>query len=447
MADVNIVGNKLERAQEFLRKARLKLSGNKYRFFGLCLYSIRTVLFDEDQGLPNAEGFVRYEKCDGTGSYENKIYVNGRMIENAKYYKTSNMIDIMLHEFNHILRRHDIRKGNRDPQLWNIACDHIIDCALKRLALSTPLNQWNIIKEIEYDPLYTSEEAVYNWLVKHSTKVKINSDGSVTFEDQWNGNTFTMIPDLASCQPDGTDGSSSEISPEQMQAIESYISQVRAIYNIEKERGAVSGGIQEQFEKLLEVHVPWEQVLEKAIKKCAFEKTDRRNWKKPNKFFINYGIYLPGRIPYTENNGVGTLIIHIDSSGSVSSEDLRKAGYVIYKSIQHFNKIIVIVADVQIHQTVEFRKNNSEDMLRYFKDHGIKGRGGTSHRHVFKYFDKYLEENPDELSLCISITDMYSDIESCLTTYTFHKTIPLILLSTSAGYKIEQNNVTTIIIN
>ena len=123
-------------------------------------------------------------------------------------------------------------------------------------------------------------------------------------------------------------------------------------------------------------------LLEKAIKTNAFEKTDRRNWKRPNKYFINYGIYLPGHIPYKENNGVGTLIIHIDSSGSINNKDLRKAGYIIYKSIQHFEKIIVLVADIEIHQTVEFRKNNrfggkgtpSDKNIFYFRRDGIGGK-------------------------------------------------------------------------
>jgi predicted metal-dependent peptidase len=441
----------LSKAQEFLRRARLKLSGNKYRFLGLCLYSIRTAIFGKElPGMGNYEGFVKYEK-GSSGTYENKIYINGSIIEKAPIYKTSNMIDIMLHEFNHILRRHDIRKGTRESTEWNIACDHIIDKSLKALNLSIPLVGYNILKQIEYDSKYTSEESVYNWLMANKNKpnkiqICMNPDGSAFVHDKWNNTEFTMFPDLASCIPGENGETPSDISPEQVQAIESYVSQVRAIYNMEKERGNISGGLQQAFEKLLEVHIPWEQVLEKAIKKCAFEKTDRRNWKRPNKFFINYGIYLPGRVPYTENNGVGTLIIHIDSSGSISDIDLRKAGYVIYKSIQHFNKIIVLVADVQIHQTVEFQKNNSEEMLKYFKDNGVKGRGGTSHKYVFNYFDKYLEENPDELSLCISITDMCSDIEHCLTTNLFHKTVPLIFLS-SDGIKIDKGNVSTILIN
>lgn len=432
--------NDFSKALEFLRKARLKLSGVKFRFFGLCLYSVRTVIFGNN---PSLEGYVAYE---GNGDkFENKIHINGDIIRDRSDYKTTNMIDIMLHEFNHILRRHDIRKGDKDGDIWNVACDHVVDKSLKKLRLSEPIQAWHIIKEIEHDDKYTSEESVYNWLMKNKNqpnKIKIEKqdDGGIKVCDDWNKTSFTLYPDLQSVRDN------KDINQEQAQAIESYVSQIRAIYEIEKERGNITGEVREAFEKLLEVHVPWEQVLEKAIKQSAFEKTDRRNWRRPNKFFINSGIYLPGRVQHIDNNGVGTLLIHIDSSGSISTKELRKAGFVIYKSMQYFEKIIVIVADVQIHQTKEFRKNNQEEMLLYFQQEGFLGRGGTSHKFVFRYFDKYLEDNPDSLSLCISITDMCSDIHQALDNSVFHKQVPLILLSTTST-KIDRVNVSTICID
>ena len=153
-------------AIKYLRKARLRLTGSKYRFFGLCLYSIRSVIFSDPTGL---EGYVAYEKSD-KDVFENKIYINGDFIEDrAATYKTLNMIDIMLHEFNHILRRHDIRKGDRDSKLWNIACDHIIDSSLKKLDISKPSVSRNILKEIIFNIYQTFK--IFNFI--EITKVKL----------------------------------------------------------------------------------------------------------------------------------------------------------------------------------------------------------------------------------------------------------------------------------
>jgi hypothetical protein len=433
------------KAIDMLRRARLKLSGAKYRFFGLCLYSIRVLLFHEDSGV---EGRVRYDlREDGSAEYENKIHLNSKFIDDHLEYKVLNMIDIMLHELNHILRRHDIRMGERDSVLWNIACDHIIDKSIRKLNISKPIIGYNIIKEIENDSRYQSEEAVYNWLVAERKKeygklieIEKQEDGSVNIKETFNGHEWTLYPDLA------RSNDNLELSPEQQQVIENYISQVRAIYNIEQERGNIPGNIKEEFDNLLQVKVPWENLLEKAIKTSAFEKVDRRNWRRLNKFYTNLNINLPGRISHRENNGVGTLLIHIDSSGSMSSKVLKKAGYVIYRSINYFEKVILVIADSSIHSIKEFKKNNNEELLQFFKDEGIKGRGGTSHYYVFKYFNEYYENNINDLSICISITDMYSDIEHNLDKFEFWKKIPLILLSTSNKI-INRENVTTICVD
>jgi len=104
----------------------------------------------------------------------------------------------------------------------------------------------------------------------------------------------------------------------------------------------------------------------------------------------------------------------------------------------------LIVADVSIHQIKEFKKNNNNEILEYFTAEGIKGRGGTSHYHVFDYFNKYCDEHINDVSICISITDMASDIDTSLDKFEFWKKIPLILLSTSNYMKIERKNIMTI---
>ena len=443
----------MTRTEEFIRKARLKLSSAKYRLFGLFLYPIRIVTINRPD---NIEGFVNYEST--TEKFENQIHINETVVEdNINHYKTVNMIDIMLHELNHIIRRHDIRRKNKDFKTWNIACDHIVDLSLKKLNLSKPISQWNIIKRIEHDKRYQSEEEVYKWLMKNQKKKdKDNNSGQsgsgsgssggkvdisqgenegdpIKFDDDLYNQHFEIQPDL-----------NEQIKPSEKQVVEDYVSQIRAVYNIEKEKGSISSNLKDVFDDLLKVEIPWETLLEKAIKTKATEKANRRSWRKLNKFYVNLGISLPGFIPGQDKDAVSTLIVHIDSSGSVSNDDLRKAGYVITKSANYFDKIVLIVADVNINQEVVFNKWDYYKIEDYFKDSGITGRGGTSHRHVFEYFDKYYEENSDNLSLTISITDMYSDIESIIEKAEFIKVVPLILINTSNSKKIDHVNVTTI---
>lgn len=416
-----------DKAIEILRRARLKLSSQKYRFFGLCIYPLRIILKEEPEEI---EGYVKYEPSENdVKKFENKIYVNSKIVD-MDSYNTLNMIDILMHENNHILRRHDIRLGNRDPILWNIACDHIIDKSLKRLNLSKSFRGWNIIPQIENDKKYDSEESVYNWLVQKREKEQYSitqQNGQAELKNSFGQKVVNVDLDLSSSK----NINQPELQPEQKQEIENYISQVRAIYNIEKERGNIAGNISSEFEKLIEIVIPWDVVLEKALKTNAFQKTDRRNWKKLNKFYQGININLPGKNRFEENNGVGTLIIHIDSSGSISKKDLQKAGYIIYKSIGNFEKTILLIADVSIHQQKEFNKFNQNELLSYFKNEGIKGRGGTSHLYVFNFIEDFFDKNKDELSMIISITDLYSDVESIFDKYQFTKSIPMIFLCNS----------------
>jgi len=424
----------MTRTEEFIQKARLKLSGKKYRFFGLCLYPIRIVNKYIDN---NIEGFINYEV--GSKKFENQIHINEKFIDEHYEYKTTNMIDIMLHELNHILRRHDIRGVGKNSEVWNVACDHIIDKSLKNLNLSIPLIRRNIIERIEYDNDLQSEEVVYNWLMKNRDKVSISRDSGVdedviNVSDQYYQADFQIIPDL---KPH-------EISPEEKQVIEDYVAQVRAVYNIEKERGSIASDLVNMFDELLKVKIPWENLLDKAIKMKANEKANRRSWKRLNKYYVSLNISLPGYSTSRDKESTSTLIVHIDSSGSMDDDDLRKAGYVIYRSVQYFEKIILIIADIEIHQNIEFNKNEFNRILDYFKTEGIKGRGGTSHRIVFGFIDKYFKEHCDDLSLVISITDTESDIEYYIKTTEFIKAVPLIIVNTANKKKCNYKNVTTI---
>jgi len=422
----------MTKTEEFIRKARLKLSSTKYRFFGLCLYPIRIVPVEAREEL---EGYVNYET--GTNKFENQIHINSKFVDRIRNYKTINMIDILLHELSHIIRKHDARRGSRDNDLWNVACDHVNDLSLKRLKLSEPAKQWNIIKEIEHVDPIQSEEEVYNWL-KNTNRVDVGSEGEgdnrvITVYGDQSG--YKIIPDL----------SKEEITSEQKQVVEDYISQIRAIYNIEKEKGSISGELKSIFDELLRVEIPWETILDKAIKSKAVEKANRRSWKRLNKYYNSLNINLPGYVPIGNKDSLSTLIVHIDSSGSINNDDLRKAGYVIVKSSQYFERIILLIADVSIKQEVEFGKRDYNTIMDYFKTEGIKGRGGTSHKFVFEYMDKFYEEHSDCLSLCISITDMCSDIETVIKNVEFVKTVPLILINTSSKQVITNKNITTIL--
>ena len=79
---------------------------------------------------------------------------------------TAEQIGLLMHEYWHVSLGHDIRRGNKDAKLWNIACDHLINLMMIASGFTLP-------KGGLCDSKYTgwSEERIYHYLVDNA---KIN---------------------------------------------------------------------------------------------------------------------------------------------------------------------------------------------------------------------------------------------------------------------------------
>src|SRR5690606_7515981 len=68
----------------------------------------------------------------------------------------------LLHELWHIARLHMLRRGDRDPQIWNVACDYRINNDLRRDGFFIP-DTWVVDPSIDADGIMT-EEDIYDLL-------------------------------------------------------------------------------------------------------------------------------------------------------------------------------------------------------------------------------------------------------------------------------------------
>jgi len=121
--------------------------------------------------------------------------------------------------------------------------------------------------------------------------------------------------------------------------------------------------------------------------------------------------------------------------------------------MKYFKTIILLVHDTTIHQRKEFNKDNIGDFYNFITKTGYHGRGGTSHRCVFDEVQtEYWDKDKDDLSMVMSLTDMYSDIESTYRKYEWIKNnIPLVFIITQDGSMLNFDqsfgNITQIKIN
>jgi hypothetical protein len=151
---------------------------------------------------------------------------------------------------------------------------------------------------------------------------------------------------------------------------------------------------------------------------------------------------LPGSSLTQDVEGTGTLII-----GWIHLLQFllkfKKFSGIIETSMRHFKTIHLIVHDTIIHQRKTFDKDTIHEFYRFISNEGYYGRGGTSHKHLFEEIQtEYWEKDKDDLSMVISLTDGFSDVESYYHNSQFEwikNNIPLVFIITKDGREMDLN--------
>lgn len=438
--------------QKKVQHARIKLfkKSEGLSFFGACSY-----MFDWDiHKMPNqnAEGFVLFDRKtkhieDGT------IHINEEMV-NRTDYTHIHLAYIVCHELLHILGKHGVRKGQRNHDIWCVACDHVVERDLKQHASAIqPFdNSYHMFDKLHDAEPTCTVERVYEWIeeqIKLGNIKVIHVPGGM-IGVSGDGGEFFVNPQVGGVDGDEVKGDALET----IQTNEKIVGEARALHQTLKAKGSHAGGLATLLDKILAVKIPWEVLLEKAIKTNVILKPDERAWKNPNKFFRPHGILLPGVSMSEDREGTGSIVYTTDSSGSMSDTDLKKCSSVTEQSFQYFKEIWLYVHDTYVHQKKLFDKDEKHLFYHFLKNEGYQGRGGTSHAHVFKKIQKNIWDNNgsrDDLSMVICLTDGYSDIESVIKNKSLEwlRVIPIIFII-SGTYNLDvsdHDNMTVIYID
>lgn len=445
--------------KEKIKQTKIKLfkKSDGLAFFGACAY-----MFDwRVHKIPGnfAEGYVLFDK-ETHNVEDGTIHINAEMVAKEDYTHI-HLAYIICHELLHILGKHGVRKGSRKHHVWCAACDHIVERDLKQHANAVqPYDgSYHMFEELHKQSPNCTVEQAYTWLEKQiqAGNIKVvpipgpagDGDGTIqiTLPD---GSQFNVNPQIG-----GVDNK--QVKGDSLQAIqtsEKIVSEARALHQTLKAKGNQSGGLTSLLDKILAVKIPWEVLLEKAIKTNVILKPDERTWKNPNKIWRPHGIILPGSTLSEDRDGTGIIIYCTDSSGSMSDRELKKCSSVTEQSFQFFKEVWLYVHDTGVHQKKIFDKDEKHMFYSFLKNEGYKGRGGTSHQDVFRRIQSDVWENnglKDELSMVICLTDGYSDIESVLKDKSLEWTriIPIVFVI-SGSYNLdlsEYDKMTTLYID
>lgn len=307
---------------------------------------------------------------------------------------------VLVHEIFHIVFKHHLRRNEREPRKWNIACDYVIDPMV--LSSNFKLPNWPGLEQ-HHDKQYDgkSAEQVYELIPDPPPQQGGKGQGDPNGQGDdgqagGSGEPFEQDQGLGGvCDMKNEDGSDMSQSEKDFES--TNVEQMTIIAaDAAKKQGKLPGGIEGYVNSLRESQVPWQDVLRRFV---GGEHPDDYSFRRPHR-----GQYHLNRMwePSIEKNGVGHIVIAIDTSGSMSNRELEHALAECNAVSEEFmpEMITVIYADSKVQKVEEYEAGNVIERLN------IKGRGGTRVRPAIDY----AEENIPRVDRFIYITDMeFSD--------------------------------------
>lgn len=160
----------------------------------------------------------------------------------------------------------------------------------------------------------------------------------------------------------------------------------------QKGKGNMPGGLKRWIDKLRKSKVKWERVFHRYIGQALSK--DDYSYTRVNKRFLGQDIYLPD----LRNHIIGSVVIAVDTSGSIGRNCLEQFAAEISKISYLVDEITAMSCDARVHEVVKVRK--FENFLNKLQ---FKGGGGTAFEPVF---DK-VKEMKLQPELLIYLTDAY----------------------------------------
>ena len=342
--------------------------------------------------------------CPTAATDGRHFYYNTEFIQSLD---DDELIFLMGHEVLHCVYDHMDRRGSRDPRLWNIANDYVVNMDLVENSIGKRITSVNICFDYKYQNWISDE--VYDDLFENA--------------EQITDETLDMHLDFSDEEGEGqgaqgnTEGGDEQNGPPQYS--EEERNEIRnemkeAIMNAAKGAGNkdVPKGVRKMIKDLTNPELDWRELLATNIQSVV--KNDF-TFMRPARKGIAERVYLPGMDYDTDLD----VFCFIDSSGSMMDEMLRDLCSEVKGIMEQYTnfKLRLCFFDTDTYTIHEFDSTNIEDI----HDIEVEGGGGTEFDCMF---DRLKEEDivPQKL---IVFTDGYpwgswGDEDYCDTLFIVH---------------------------
>ena len=190
----------------------------------------------------------------------------------------------------------------------------------------------------------------------------------------------------------GDDGDESGETPVDVAAEEqAWDEAMHQALNIARAEGKVPGQVEQTVKGAHASTLDWRTLLRRYMTDAA--KSDY-SWSLPNRRFIDSGLYLPS----IRSEGIETIAVIIDTSGSLPAATLAEFWAELREVAAEIGpeSVIVLQVDAAVQDAAEYAPDDLPEEI------ALKGRGGTDFRPGFEWLD----EQGIQPAVCLYFTDM-----------------------------------------
>ena len=309
-----------------------------------------------------------------------KITIDTKKLEK---YSKDEITYLYAHTLLHVVLKHPYRQKTRDKHIWNQACDVVINNILSTFE-NIGLRPADEIVDLAFKDKCVEE--VYEILYK-----KKKEELSKTTPDN-KGRIDSNEYDKSKLDLDEVLTKNEKINQEKIDGI------IIQALSIAKNASNLYEGMSVEIDTLIKPEIDLHDVLKEYLISSFFEK--QISYERPNKRFIDRGIYMPGTKKLNDNL---SIFIALDSSSSVTLDEYKKFLGIIMEIAQSFYeyKIDILPFDLKVKEEYmisfdSFNPLSSDNLLI------PKSNGGTSFDECLRYLKKSSEIRNDSLLIVLS---------------------------------------------
>jgi predicted metal-dependent peptidase len=354
---------------------------------------------------------VNADEWCGTAATDGRhFYYNSRFIQMLRPKEIEFLFG---HEVLHCVYDHFGRRGNRDPQLFNIANDFAVNADLIKHKVGEKITTVPCLYDSKYDGM--SSEEIYDQLYEKADKISIGDLVDKLIDEHLDGD--------GDADGDG-DGENEgkgrpKLSAADRQAIKDEIKEAMlAAAQTTDGAGNIPAGVMRMIKDLTEPQMNWRELLRMNLESTI--KSDY-TWMRPSRRGWHMEAVMPGR----KNDEMIDIAIAIDTSGSIGEKMLKDFLGEVQGIMDSFPayKIHIVSFDTDTYNPVQYDSENLDSIV----DYEPAGGGGTDFDAIYRY----LKDEDIQPRRLVVFTDGYpfgswGDENYCDATWILHGTTTIV---------------------